>query len=69
MFESALMCVVAVVLFMPEVDKAKMGGTMRLGRRRTILSPECLSAQLYGRRKRSTLLPEIRELMYDRGGI
>ena len=37
-----------VVIFMPEVSKTHMGGTMRLGKRRTILQPDCLSAKLYG---------------------
>jgi CTP synthase len=33
---------------MPEVSKTQMGGTMRLGKRRTVLQPGCLAAQLYG---------------------
>ena len=37
-----------VVIFMPEVSKTHMGGTMRLGKRRTVLQPGCLTAQLYG---------------------
>jgi CTP synthase len=38
-----------VVVFMPEGSKTHMGGTMRLGSRRTVLSgPQCKTAQLYG---------------------
>ena len=34
---------------MPEVSRTHMGGTMRLGARRTVLSrPTCVTAQLYG---------------------
>nr|GEU30907.1 CTP synthase-like [Tanacetum cinerariifolium] len=37
------------VIFMPEGSKTHMGGTMRLGSRRTyFLATECKSAQLYG---------------------
>lgn len=37
------------VVFMPEVSKTHMGGTMRLGLRATLLSnAECLTAKLYG---------------------
>eukprot|EP00850_Spirogloea_muscicola_P001904 SM000007S20864 [mRNA] locus=s7:632755:638736:+ [translate_table: standard] len=36
------------VVFMPEVSKTQMGGTMRLGSRRTILlTPDCITAKLY----------------------
>ena len=38
-----------LVVFMPEVSRTHMGGTMRLGSRRTVLSrPACKTAQLYG---------------------
>ncbi len=38
-----------VVIFMPEGSKTVMGGTMRLGTRRTILkSADCMTAKLYG---------------------
>ena len=38
-----------MVVFMPEVSRTHMGGTMRLGARRTVLSrPTCVTAQLYG---------------------
>jgi len=38
-----------VVMFMPEISKTHMGGTMRLGLRRTVLqSNKCLAARLYG---------------------
>jgi len=38
-----------VVLFMPEGSKTHMGGTMRLGARRTQLTrPDCKSCKLYG---------------------
>lgn len=40
---------VKAVIYMPEVDKTKMGGTMRLGERKTIIKNEdCLAAWLYG---------------------
>lgn len=36
------------VVFMPEVSKTHMGGTMRLGARRTLLTtPDCMAAKLY----------------------
>lgn len=45
---SRLFCAVAaVVLFMPEVSKTHMGGTMRLGRRKTILQRNSLAYKLY----------------------
>ena len=34
-------------MFMPEGDKEKMGGTMRLGARETILKPNSLAYDLY----------------------
>eukprot|EP01042_Synura_sphagnicola_P006376 gene6376-8143_t len=37
----------AAVIFMPEGDKDKLGGTMRLGSRRTILAANSLAASLY----------------------
>lgn len=38
-----------VIVFMPEISRTRMGGTMRLGLRRTVLkSPDCLTARLYG---------------------
>lgn len=38
------------IVYMPEVDKTKMGGTMRLGVRKTIIRYEdCLAAWLYGK--------------------
>jgi len=37
-----------LVIFMPEVSRTQMGGTMRLGSRRTVLkNPQCKTAQLY----------------------
>jgi CTP synthase (UTP-ammonia lyase) len=36
-----------VVVAMPEVDQAHMGGTMRLGERRTNLAPDSLASSLY----------------------
>lgn len=40
---------VKAIVYMPEVDKVKMGGTMRLGERTTIIKNEnCLAAWLYG---------------------
>lgn len=41
---------VKAVVYMPEVDKSKMGGTMRLGVRKTIIgTTDCLAAWLYGK--------------------
>ncbi|KAM3567351.1 hypothetical protein VYU27_010501, partial [Nannochloropsis oceanica] len=40
-----------VVIFMPEGDKARMGGTMRLGTRTTLLQPHSLTHRLYSRQK------------------
>lgn len=41
---------VKAVIYMPEVDKTKMGGTMRLGARKTIIkTDDCLASWLYGR--------------------
>ena len=38
------------VIFMPEGSKTHMGGTMRLGSRRTIFqTPDCISTRLYGK--------------------
>eukprot|EP00128_Syssomonas_multiformis_P003232 Colp12_sorted_trinity150504_noHs@32893 len=38
-----------VVVFMPEISKTHMGGTMRLGKRRTIFKKaECITRKLYG---------------------
>jgi CTP synthase len=39
------------VIFMPEGDRDRMGGTMRLGARETILKDGSLSRQLYGSEK------------------
>jgi CTP synthase len=38
----------AAIVFMPEGDKEVMGGTMRLGARRTILEAGSNAARLYG---------------------
>jgi CTP synthase len=45
--EFAPACPDPVVVFMPEVSKEHMGGTMRLGARVTALRPDCLTARLY----------------------
>jgi len=38
-----------LVVFMPEVSRTQMGGTMRLGSRRTVLrTPQCVTARMYG---------------------
>lgn len=37
-----------VVVFMPEGDRTRMGGTMRLGSRVTVLRPGSHAFQLYG---------------------
>jgi len=39
------------VIFMPEGDKTRMGGTMRLGARETILKEGSAARQLYGKEK------------------
>ncbi|EKX53177.1 hypothetical protein GUITHDRAFT_91955 [Guillardia theta CCMP2712] len=45
-FDKSTSC--PVIIFMPEGSKTHMGGTMRLGTRRTILKDEqCLTAKLY----------------------
>ena len=36
-----------VIVYMPEIDREHMGGTMRLGARTTLLQPHTLAAQLY----------------------
>lgn len=41
---------VKAVVYMPEVDRTKMGGTMRLGVRKTVIRDDnCVAAWLYGR--------------------
>ena len=41
-------CATPLIIFMPEGSRTQMGGTMRLGARKTMLrSPKCLTAQLY----------------------
>lgn len=40
-----------VIIFMPEGDRERMGGTMRLGARETILKAHSIARQLYGREK------------------
>eukprot|EP00126_Sphaerothecum_destruens_P003430 Sdes_comp17177_c0_seq1m6348 len=37
-----------VVINMPEISKTHMGGTMRLGKRRTFFQRDCLTKSLYG---------------------
>jgi CTP synthase len=38
-----------VVIYMPEISKTHMGGTMRLGKRRTIFTDaDCITRKLYG---------------------
>ena len=39
------------VIFMPEGDRERMGGTMRLGARETVLKEHSIARQLYGREK------------------
>ncbi|EOD35566.1 CTP synthase [Emiliania huxleyi CCMP1516] len=42
-------CATPLIIFMPEGSRTQMGGTMRLGARKTMLrSPKCLTAQLLG---------------------
>ena len=38
------------VVFMPEVDKTKLGGTMRVGLRDTLVEPDSISGWLYGKK-------------------
>ena len=39
------------VIFMPEGDRERMGGTMRLGARETVLKEHSMARQLYGKEK------------------
>lgn len=65
------------VIFMPEGDKTKMGGTMRLGSRTTKLkSKECMAAWLYGSRNieerhrhRYEVNPELVSRLEKDGGL
>lgn len=36
-----------VIIFMPEISRSHMGGTMRLGKRRTVFTEQCLASRLY----------------------
>ena len=36
-----------MIIFMPEGDKTQMGGTMRLGSRKTVLTKGSLASKLY----------------------
>ena len=65
-----------VVVFMPEGSTTHMGGTMRLGSRRTFLQePQCLTALLYQKmefiderhRHRYEVNPEMIEKFEERG--
>jgi CTP synthase len=65
----------AAIIFMPEGDKTKMGGTMRLGSRRTILAPGSTASALYGNaqfaderhRHRYEVNPELVPLLEAKG--
>lgn len=65
------------VVFMPEGDKTKMGGTMRLGSRTTrLVTKECMSAWLYGsidiherHRHRYEVNPELVSRLENEGGL
>jgi CTP synthase len=65
------------VIFMPEGDREKMGGTMRLGSRKTqLVTPDCLSAWLYGsmevherHRHRYEVNPELVSRLEAEGGL
>jgi CTP synthase len=37
-----------LIVFMPEISKTHMGGTMRLGVRNTVFSQDCVTKKLYG---------------------
>ena len=39
------------IIFMPEGDRERMGGTMRLGARETILKPNSIAYEMYGKEK------------------
>ncbi|KAA8494099.1 CTP synthase [Porphyridium purpureum] len=66
-----------IVVYMPEIDKTKLGGTMRLGARKTILRDEnCLSAWLYGgieimerHRHRYEINPRMVKALEKDGGV
>jgi CTP synthase len=64
------------VVFMPEGSKTQMGGTMRLGARRTLIAQDCTSARLYQRsekyiderhRHRYEVNPEMVPKLEDKG--
>lgn len=65
----------AAVVFMPEGDKQQLGGTMRLGSRRTILHQGSMVAKLYGdveavnerHRHRYEVNPELVDLLVSKG--
>lgn len=67
----------SAVVFMPEGDRTKMGGTMRLGSRTTrLVTDDCLSAWLYGttkiaerHRHRYEVNPELVEKLDKEGGL
>jgi len=44
-------CPRKVVIYMPEVSKTRMGGTMRLGSRQTMLQPDSLASDIYDHAK------------------
>jgi len=65
-----------VVIFMPEVSKTEMGGTMRLGARKTLIQEGTLASQIYDwqpeimerHRHRYEVNPEYVERL-ERGGL
>ena len=65
----------AVIVYMPEIDKERMGGTMRLGARTTVLTPHTLASQLYNaassiserHRHRYEVNPEYVQALTDAG--
>ena len=64
------------VVFMPEGSKTQMGGTMRLGARRTLIAQDCTSSRLYQRsekyiderhRHRYEVNPEMVPMLEEKG--
>jgi CTP synthase len=55
-----------VVIFMPEIDRTTLGGTMRLGSRATHFQPGSEWSKMYRLYRASTFSPHIGEFLNDR---
>lgn len=68
---------IKAVVYMPEVDRKKMGGTMRLGARKTVIrTSQCVAHSLYGsknvferHRHRYEVNPDVVERLEDEDGM